>query len=146
MRDRIILSPPERRELKRMSRSRSARNEDVRRANILLSLAAGAASLREISRAARCSVNTVRLWRDRFLTHRMAGLFSRHRGRQTQPGSEKIEARILDWTLHRKPADGSTHWSSRKLAAQLGINHVRVARVWAKAGSAALPAASLHEE
>ena len=64
----------------------------------------------------------------------MAGLFSRHRGRQTQPGSEKIEARILNWTLHRKPADGSTHWSSRKLAAQLGINHVRVARVWAKAG------------
>jgi transposase len=45
-----------------------------------------------------------------------------------------MEARILDWTLHRKPADGSTHWSSRKLAAQLGINHVRVARVWAKAG------------
>lgn len=64
----------------------------------------------------------------------MPGLFSRHRGRQTQLGSEKIEARILDWTLHRKPADGSTHWSSRKLAAQLGINHVRVARVWAKAG------------
>jgi transposase len=134
MRDRIILSPPERRELQRMSRSRSARNEDVRRANILLSLASGASSLREISRAARCSVNTVRLWRDRFLTHRMAGLFSRHRGRQTQPGSERIEARILDWTLHRKPADGSTHWSSRKLAAQLGLNHVRVARVWAKAG------------
>jgi hypothetical protein len=52
MTDRIILSPPERRELQRMSRSRSARNEDVRRANILLSLASGAYSLREISRAA----------------------------------------------------------------------------------------------
>src|SRR5215475_1738796 len=100
MTERIILSPPERRELQRMSRSRSARNEDVRRANILLSLASGAYSLREISRAEQCNVNTVRLWRDRFLMHRMAGLFSRHRGRQTQPGSEKIEARILDWTLH----------------------------------------------
>ena len=42
MTDRIILSPPERRELKRMSRSRSARHEDVRRANILLNLASGA--------------------------------------------------------------------------------------------------------
>ena len=134
MTDRIILSPPERRELKRLSRSRSARTEDARRANILLSLAAGAYSLREISRAEQCSVNTVCLWRDRFLAQRVPGLFSRHRGRQTQPGSEKIEAGILDWTLHRKPADGSTHWSSRKLAAQLGINHVRVARVWAKAG------------
>jgi len=134
MTDRIILSPPERRELQRMSRSRSARNEDVRRAKILLSLASGAYSLREISRAEQCSVNTVRLWRSRFLAQRLAGLFSRHHGRQIQPGSEKMEARILDWTLHRKPADGSTHWSSRKLAAQLGINHVRVARVWAKAG------------
>ena len=46
MTDRIILSPPERRELKRMSRSRRARNEDVRRANILLNLASGAYSLR----------------------------------------------------------------------------------------------------
>jgi hypothetical protein len=95
MTDRIILSPPERRELKRMSRSRSARSEDVRRAKILLSLASGAYSLREISRAEQRSVNTVRLWRDRFLAERLPGLFSRHRGRQTQPGSEKMEARIL---------------------------------------------------
>jgi transposase len=115
MTDRIILSPPERRELKRLSRSRSARTEDARRANILLSLASGAYSLREISRAEQCSVNTVCLWRDRFLAQRLPGLFSRHRGRQTQPGSEKIEARILDWKLHRKPADSSTDWSSRKL-------------------------------
>jgi hypothetical protein len=51
MTDRTVLSPPERRELQRMSRSRSARDEDVRRANILLSLASGAYSLREISRS-----------------------------------------------------------------------------------------------
>jgi hypothetical protein len=25
-----------------------------------------------------------------------------------------LEARILDWTLKRKPADGPTHWSTRK--------------------------------
>jgi hypothetical protein len=36
--------------------------------------------------------------------------------------------------LHHKPSDGSTHWSSRKLAAQLGISHMRGARAWAKAG------------
>jgi hypothetical protein len=36
--------------------------------------------------------------------------------------------------LHRKPADGSTHWSSRKLGFALGIDHMRVARVWAKTG------------
>lgn len=134
MANRIILSPPERRELTRMSRSRGGRMEDVRRARIILGLASGCAGVREIARRECCSVNTVSKWRDRFLEQRMAGLFSRHRGRQVAAGSERIEARILHWTLHRKPADGSTQWSCRKLAKALGVNHVRVARVWAKAG------------
>ncbi len=134
MAERIIVSPPERRELKRISRSRSARTEDARRARIVLSLASGTRSLSAISRQERCSINTVRLWRDRFTAERLPGLFSRHRGRASQAGAEKLDARIIDWTLHRKPADGSTHWSSRKLASALGVNHIRVARVWAKAG------------
>lgn len=134
MTERIILSPPERRELKRMSRSRSARNEDVRRAKIILRTARGIDSLREISRSEGCSINTVRLWRDRFFAERLTGLWSRHQGRMSDVGTEQIDARIIDWTLHRKPADGSTHWSSRKLAEKLGVNHMRVTRVWARAG------------
>ena len=134
MAERIILSPPERRELQRMSRSRSVRAEDARRARIILSLASGSLSLWAISRQERCSINTVRMWRERFKEGRLPGLWSRHRGRAPGEGVEKLEARIIDWTLHRKPADGSTHWSSRKLGSALGIDHMRVARVWAKAG------------
>ena len=105
MADRIILSPPERRELQRMSRSRSVRAEDARRARIILSLASGFLSLWAISREERCSINTVRMWRDRFKEQRLPGLWSRHRGRAPSEGIEKLEARIIDWTLHRKPAD-----------------------------------------
>src|SRR4051794_6686417 len=133
MSERIILSPPERRTLKAMSRSRSARAEEVRRAEIILALAGGQTPL-EVSRRTRCSLNTVKLWRGRFQAERMAGLWSRHAGRKAQGGTAKLEARILDWTLHRKPADGSTHWSSRKLAVALKTDHMRIARVWAKAG------------
>ena len=44
-----------------------------------------------------------------------------------------LEAKILQWT--RRPApDGSTHWSSRKLAQRLGISHMMVARVWRRLG------------
>jgi len=45
-----------------------------------------------------------------------------------------LEARILDWTLKSKPADGSTHWSTRKRGLALTISHMMVARVWAKHG------------
>src|SRR4029453_14042783 len=134
MADRIILSPPERRELQRMSRSRSVRAEDARRARIILSLASGSRRLWAISRQGRCSNDTVGMWRARFKEQRLGGLWSRHRGRAPAQGVEKLEARIIDWTLHRKPLDGSTHWSSRKLASALGINHMRVARGGAKGG------------
>jgi hypothetical protein len=43
-----------------------------------------------------------------------------------------LEARILDWTVKRKPADGSTHWSMRKLGSALSISHMMGARVSAK--------------
>jgi transposase len=51
------------------------------------------------------------------------------------PGHDtpQAEARILQAT-RRAPDDGATHWSTRKLAAQLGVSHMRVARVWAKHG------------
>jgi hypothetical protein len=60
-----FVSPPERRGLLKMANSRSARSEDGRRARIVLDLGRGR-SLRAISGRERCSVNTVRLWRDRF--------------------------------------------------------------------------------
>jgi hypothetical protein len=45
----------------------------------------------------------------------------------------KLRARVLAAT-RRKPKDGSTHWSCRKLAAELGISKDAVHRVWKKAG------------
>jgi hypothetical protein len=43
---------------------------------------------------------------------------------------------VLARTTKHKPADGSTHWSSRKRAAELGcdISHITVARIWARHG------------
>ena len=54
-------------------------------------------------------------------------------GRASYKVDERLEAKILAWTTKRKPADGSTHWSSRKLACELGgVSHMTVSRVWAK--------------
>jgi hypothetical protein len=75
-------------------------------------------------------------WSKRFETKRLAGLFARYAGRQRYKVSDSLEARVLAWTTKRQPADGSTHWSTRKLAAELGaeISHMTIARIWAQHG------------
>jgi transposase len=108
------------------------RAEDVRRARLLLMLAAGE-SFARIQTALGCNAGYITRWKTRFLAARLAGLFSRHRGRAVEKRTPKLEARILAWT-RRHPPDGSTHWSSRKLAEHLGTNHMMVARVWRRAG------------
>jgi transposase len=80
-----------------------------------------------------CNRQYVSRWKGRFAKERIAGLYSRHRGRSVQKRTPALEARILEWT-RRGPTDGSTHWSTRKLAKKLGVSHMMVARVWERAG------------
>jgi len=128
----LHLSLLERRELQARVRSQVLRAGDVRRARVILLLAEGR-SWSAIQRALGCSSAYIARWRMRFEQQRLAGLFARHRGRPAQQRTPRLEARILAWT-RRPPNDGSTHWSSRKLARALGINHMMVVRVWRRAG------------
>jgi transposase len=96
----------------------------VRRARLILMLAAGQ-SWSVIQQALGCSSTYIARWQSRFAQQRLAGLFARHRGRAVSKRTPRLEARILAWT-RRAPNDGSTHWSSRKLAQALGVNHSRL--------------------
>jgi len=108
------------------------RADDVRRARLILMLAEGQ-SWSTIQHALGCSSAFIARWQTRFAEQRLAGLFARHQGRPATKRTPRLEARILAWT-RRPPTDGSTHWSSRKLARALGVNHMMVARVWQRAG------------
>ncbi len=130
----MILTPPERKELTRRTRSRRIRAEDSKRARVILALASGR-GVRETASSLACSTSYVQRWASRFRTARLAGLVARHQGRAPARGAAKLEARILDWT-RRPPTDGSTHWSSRRLARKLGLTHMAVARVWSRYGLA----------
>src|ERR1700687_5905332 len=118
--------------LETRARARSGSVAEAMRSKIVLSLAAGN-SQAQTSRTVGCSVNTVRLWKERFLEDRLGGLYGRHRGRSRSKESVRLEAGVLR-LAQRKPVDGSTHWSTRKIAAEVGTNHVRVTRILAKAG------------
>ena len=56
-----------------------------------------------------------------------------HPGQPASVLTATLRARILSAT-RRKPKDGSTHWSCRKLAAELGVSKDAVHRVWKEAG------------
>lgn len=129
---RLILTPPERMELQRRMRSRSVRAEDSRRAKVILELAGGR-GLRETATYLACSTSYVQRWAGRFRGQRLNGLVAQHRGRTAAKGAAKLEARILEWT-RRGPDDGTTQWSSRRLAKKLDTTHMAVARVWRRYG------------
>src|ERR1043166_5919780 len=132
MDESLNLTRVERDELQSRIRMRSLRAEDHRRARLILLLASGR-SYTEIQEILSCDATYVSRWKQRFQSGRVAGLFSRHPGRAVQKGRPQLEARILAWT-RRKPTDGSTHWSVRKLATHLGVPKTTVSRVWQRAG------------
>src|SRR5512135_2879792 len=128
----LHLEPSVRDELQARVRSRALRAEDARRARLILMLADGE-SYTSICRTLACNPSFVSRWKTRFAAEGLSGLHSQYWGRQVERRTPELEARILNWT-RRKPADGSTHWSTRKLARKLGVSHMMVARVWARAG------------
>ncbi len=129
------LTKNERVELQRQAIARNGRADAARHARLILLLAEGL-TWAEIRAKLDCADSYISRWSKRFEADRLAGLFARHAGRERYKVTDQVEARVLAWTTKRKPADGSTHWSSRKLAAELGgdISHMTVMRIWAKHG------------
>jgi transposase len=128
----VVLSRRDREELEVRRRSRSARADDVRRARLILMLAEGE-TFDVIQQELDCSRTYITRWKSRFLKGGLASLYSRYRGRKVSALTPAMEARILTATK-QKPDDGSTHWSTRRLAAKLNLSHMHVHRAWARAG------------
>jgi transposase/AraC-like DNA-binding protein len=131
--EQILLTSEEQDELQQMCLSRSLPAGDVFRARLILMLAAGR-SYAEIRERLDTTAPTISLWKKRFLAHRVAGLMEeRHPGQKPTVITPQLQAKILEAT-RRKPKDGSTHWSCRKLAQHLGVSKDTVHRVWKIAG------------
>jgi len=128
----ISLSKAERMELSQRATSQAGRADDARRARLILLLEAGE-TWSQIREKLSCNDAFIDRWSKRFLDERLAGLFSRHAGQEPSTLTPELEACILEWTVKRKPR-AATHWSTRKLADELGVSHMMIARVWRKHG------------
>ena len=129
----IMLTVDERAELEQMTQSRTLPAGDVFRARLILMLSDGM-PYRAIQERLDTTAPTISRWKERFLKERVAGLLEiRHPGQKPSVITPALQAKVSEAT-RRKPKDGSTHWSCRKLAAQLGISKDTVQRIWQRAG------------
>ncbi len=130
----LPLTEVQRADLEAIASSPSLSFSAVRQARGLLDAAGGVAN-EEIGRAQGVSANTVRAWRASFAQRGVAGVGVVAEGRGRKPWlPEGMVAEVIRLTLTETPADGSTHWSTRTLAARVGISHAAVAKIWADHG------------
>ncbi len=128
----LPLTAEERTELQQMTQSRTLPARDVIRARMILLLADGV-PYRTIQERLDTTAPTLSRWKDRFLEHRIVGLVEElHPGQKPSVRTPKLQAKVLA-LVRRKPQDGSTHWSTRKLARQLGVSKDTVHRVLVQA-------------
>ncbi len=129
----LCLTPDDHDELRRISISRGLAAGDVLRARMILMWAAGR-SYADIQDRLQTTAPTISRWKKRFLESGVDGLIElRHPGQKPTVITPKLQARVLDAT-RRKPKDGSTHWSVRKLARELHLSKDTVHRIWRAAG------------
>lgn len=124
----LNLTLEEREALERLAaRPRSARLLAFR-AKIILRCAEGGSDV-DVAGALRTHRMTVGKWRRRFTDERLDGLYDEPRpGATRKILDEQVEA-IVTKTLESTPK-GRTHWSTRSMAAHVGISHSSIGRIW----------------
>lgn len=123
----LLLSDEERAQLQSFARSRSLPAALSNRARIVLSSADGELNS-AIAERLKLTKATVGKWRAQFIERRIPGLYDDVRPGKPRTIDDERMAKLINTTLHTKPADGSTHWSVRSVAAETGISKTSVAR------------------
>ena len=131
---RMPLTSDQREELRAVIRQRHGNAAVIRRARCVL-LWADSERRVDIRSKLGCNDAFVTRWTTAFDSQGLIGLVSLHPGRAPRQPVAKLHARVLERTLKHLPRDGSTHWSSRKLAAELGdVSFSAMQRIWRKRG------------
>lgn len=125
----IDLPPGEKAELQRRVRSSTSTQRDSLRARIVLLRAEGRTEA-SVATATGVSLNTVSLWSKRFELLGIDGLRDQAgRGRKSWLPEDKVRQVITQVT---QPPPGWQRWSTRSMAAAVGISHQSVRTIWNK--------------
>lgn len=122
------LSADQRRQLQRLARRVHSARALAVRARIVLCCGRGRTN-REVARRLGVTCQTVGKWRRRFAARGIQGLQDDPRTGAPRLISDELVEVVLAKTLHERPPD-ARRWSSRRLAAVLGISQQAVLRIW----------------
>jgi len=122
----ILLTDEELTELTGLVRSKLTSVRLTQRAHIVLLAAEG---LQNKDIADRLAIGRVQVsrWRDRYAESRFAGI-EQDLPRGAPPVKVDV-ARLVELTTQSKP-EAATHWSTRKMAIELGVSAASVSRHW----------------
>lgn len=125
----ITLSDADRATLQRWTRQRGTAQGLALRARIVLACAEPKRTNLAVAERLGISNLTVGKWRRRFAEQGIEGLADAPRpGVPRSISDEQIE-QVITTTLESTPR-GATHWSTRLLAAELGMSQTAISRIW----------------
>ena len=122
----IVLTNEEHAELAKLVRSKLSSVRLAQRARIVL-LAADGMQNKAIAQQLGVGRVQVARWRERYAESRLAGI-ERDLPRGAPPAKVDV-ARLVELTTQTKP-EAATHWSTRTMAAELGVSAASVSRHW----------------
>jgi transposase len=125
----VVLDASQQETLKQWAGSRSLPARQVERAKVVLLAADGRTDL-EIAAALRISNQKAARWRKRFLSLGLKGLIKDAPRPGRKPAiAARLKAEVVRKTTQSKPSN-ATHWSTRTMAAEMGISEATVRRIW----------------
>ena len=127
----LSLTSGQRQHLTRFAQSRTLPAGDVFKARLILALANGE-SYATIQANLQTTAPTISRWKRRFEEKGLEGLEGRHKGSRVRAATPAVQGKVLK-KIQKAPPDGSTHWSCRKMARELGVSKSTVQRIWAAA-------------
>jgi transposase len=124
----IELTDEERAQLQAWARRPTSAQALAQRARIVL-LAAEDFKNTEIAERLGINRKMATKWRARFASERLDGLLDEPRPGQPRTVSDEQVEEVITKTLESTPKD-ATHWSTRSMAAEVGLTQSAVHRIW----------------
>jgi transposase len=113
--------------LEELVRAKTSTQREVFRAKIILQCSEGFDNT-EVAEGLQTSVNTVGMWRRRFICEGLSGLVDAPgRGRKIYLSTDKLK-KVIDEAVI--PPKGRSHWSCRQMSKHAGVSKSQVHKIW----------------